>query len=180
MLNPKNLKKIIQMKFHPYLQHDSHEFLMHLIGELQDEETPKNLPKFDGDHNQNPNRTMQEVYEDYFTSNPSIIDKLFTGISRSVVRCGSCGYESIMLKPISAISLHLSSNIDKSLKSFFAVCQFDSKNMYKCEKCDKKTKAKFYTEMCHLPEVLVFHMKRFELTGSKKSGVCEYRRQIDM
>jgi hypothetical protein len=31
------------------MQHDSHEFFMHLVGSLQDEETPVNLAKFNGD-----------------------------------------------------------------------------------------------------------------------------------
>jgi ubiquitin C-terminal hydrolase len=31
------------------MQHDSHEFLMHLIGTLQDEETPKSSKRFNGE-----------------------------------------------------------------------------------------------------------------------------------
>ena len=120
------------------------------------------------------------VYEEYFNANPSIIDKIFTGIQRSVVTCGSCEYQSIMYKPFSALSLTFESNLDKSLKKQFETSQFDSQNKYKCEKCSKKTKAKHYVKVCYLPEVLVFHIKRFEMFGSKISKFFEYRKKIDM
>ena len=83
---------------------------MHLLGQLQDEETPCNLEKFDGDFHKNPNRSMKELYEQYFCSNPSIVDKLFSGIQRSVVKCASCFHESIMFKPFSCLSLGFEHN----------------------------------------------------------------------
>jgi ubiquitin C-terminal hydrolase len=49
ILNPTGLKNIIRKKFYPTMQHDSHEFFMHLVGTLQDEETPVSLKKFNGD-----------------------------------------------------------------------------------------------------------------------------------
>ena len=48
ILNPTGLKNLIRKKFTPMMQHDSHEFFMHIIGSLQDEETPINMKKFDG------------------------------------------------------------------------------------------------------------------------------------
>jgi ubiquitin C-terminal hydrolase len=153
---------------------------MHLLGQLQDEETPLTSKKFDGDQTKHPDRSMSELYEEYFTANPSIIDHTFTGINRSVVECGNCSYESVMFKPFSVLSLQFESNIGLSLKRLFEVSQFDADNLYKCEKCSKKTKAKHYIQMCMLPEVLVFHIKRFEIMGAKKSGFFEYRRSIDL
>jgi hypothetical protein len=35
---------------------------------------------------------MQQICEEYYEANPGIIDKLFSGINRSVVECGSCDY----------------------------------------------------------------------------------------
>ena len=58
-LNPTGLKNLIRKKFLPIMQHDSHEFLMHLIGLLQDEETPIKNKKFNGDvEKKNSNRTI--------------------------------------------------------------------------------------------------------------------------
>lgn len=48
ILNPTGLKNLIRKKFYPTIQHDSHEFLMHVLSSLQDEETPVNNKKFDG------------------------------------------------------------------------------------------------------------------------------------
>lgn len=48
ILNPTGLKNLIRKKFYPTMQHDSHEFFMHIISSLQDEETPVNIKKFDG------------------------------------------------------------------------------------------------------------------------------------
>ena len=55
---------------------------MHLLGQLQDEETLCNLEKFDGDFHKNPNSSMKELYEQNFHSNHSIVDKLFFGNQR--------------------------------------------------------------------------------------------------
>ena len=43
ILNPTGLKNLIRKKFYPTMQHDSHEFFMHIISSLQDEETPVNI-----------------------------------------------------------------------------------------------------------------------------------------
>jgi len=41
------------------MQHDSHEFLMHVLGSLQDEEKPINKKNFNGDVTpENKHRTM--------------------------------------------------------------------------------------------------------------------------
>ncbi len=44
----KFLKDVVARKFHPIMQHDSHEFMTYLLGSLQDEETPNEGSKFDG------------------------------------------------------------------------------------------------------------------------------------
>lgn len=90
ILNPTGLKNLIRKKFHPIMQHDSHEFLMHVIGQLQDEETPAKGPKFDGEENPKQKRPYEQIFDEYFTCNPSGIDKIFTGINRSIVKCGNC------------------------------------------------------------------------------------------
>ena len=42
------LKNIVIKRFHPILQHDSHEFMAYVLSSLQDEETPWEGSKFDG------------------------------------------------------------------------------------------------------------------------------------
>ena len=62
VLNPVNLKNLIRKKFYPTQMHDSHEFLMHMISQLQDEETPLSNKKFNGDVTpENKDRTMEDI-----------------------------------------------------------------------------------------------------------------------
>ena len=74
-----------------------------------------------------------------------MIDEIFTGIQKSVVKCAACQHESIMIKPYSCLSLPLESSLKKSLNKNFETSQFDSNNKYKCEKCGKLSKAKLYS-----------------------------------
>ena len=101
---------------------------------------------------------------------------------RSIVTCANsrCRYDSIMYKPFSALSLSFQSSLDVSLKRYFERNKFDSQNKYKCEKCGEKTRADHSTEICYLPEVLVFHVKRFQVFGAKINKFFEYRKEIKM
>lgn len=46
-----SLKNLLRRRFDPIMQHDSHEFMVYLLEQLQDEQTLKNRPNFDGsDH----------------------------------------------------------------------------------------------------------------------------------
>ena len=107
-MNPTGLKNIIRKKFFPTMQHDSHEFLMHVLSCLQDQETPKKYKKFDGDVTEsNKHRTISDIYDEYFQANPSVIDSLFTGIQRSIVTCAKsgCKHQSITYRPFSCLSI---------------------------------------------------------------------------
>ena len=39
MIEIKHIKDTVARKFHPIMQHDSHEFLAYVLGTLQEEET---------------------------------------------------------------------------------------------------------------------------------------------
>ena len=93
---------------------------MHIIGSLQDEETVINK-KFDGDVSDNDQRTLLEIQDEYFRCFPSMIDEIFTGIQRSVVKCAACNHESVTIKPYSCLSLPLESSLKKSLNKNFEV-----------------------------------------------------------
>ena len=74
----KQLKEIVRSKFHPILQHDIHEFLTYILSSAQDETTPEKGSTFNGSDMK---KDYQQVINEYYESHPSIIDKLFTGIS---------------------------------------------------------------------------------------------------
>jgi ubiquitin C-terminal hydrolase len=66
------------------------------------------------------------------------------------------------------------------LQKQFEITQFDSKNKYKCEQCEEKTKAKHYVQICYLPEVIIFHIKRFDMQGRKLKKDLTYSNVIDL
>jgi hypothetical protein len=61
--------------------------MAYLLSNLQDEETPRVGSKFDGSDE---NKSLETVVHEYFTSHPSIIDTLFSGIMKTVVECSRC------------------------------------------------------------------------------------------
>ena len=89
ILNPTQLKNLIRRLFYPTMQHDSHEFFIHVLSQLQDEETPKKSVMFNGEvTKENEHRSLGAICKEYFDSYPSCIDRLFMGIIRNTVRCG--------------------------------------------------------------------------------------------
>lgn len=67
------------------------------------------------------------------------------------------------------ISLAFDTSLDKCITNFlkedYIDCREGSKHkeadMYKCEKCKKKSRAKIKTDLTKIPSVIVFHLKRF-------------------
>ena len=121
ILNPTGLKNLIRKRFYPSMQHDSHEFLMHIISELQDEETPVKGPKFDGEEDSKKKRSIMQIQKEYFKANPSGVDAIFTGLNRSIVKCINCQYESMTYKPFTCLSVTCESSLKKSLQKLFEV-----------------------------------------------------------
>ena len=133
-------KEMFSKNFDPLYQHDGHMFLMYLLDQLQAEETPVNTQKFNGDvSTYKTARSLGEIYEEYFKLNPSCIDRFFTGLERSTIKCINCNHDSITYKPFQSRSLSHAPDLESSLRNSFAVTQFDEDNKYKCEKCGQAT-----------------------------------------
>jgi len=58
------------------MQHDAHEFLSYLLGNLQEETTPIDGSVFDGSRE---GLTPEQAWQEYKSAHPSIVDQLFTG-----------------------------------------------------------------------------------------------------
>ena len=86
VFNPVNIKDNISFKFYPIFQHDSHEFLIHILSMLQDEETPVSSIRFNGDASTyKKGRPLDDIVMDYFVLNPGFIDNLFTVIKKATI-----------------------------------------------------------------------------------------------
>ena len=118
---------------------------------------------------------------EYDRSHPSIIDRLFSGMQKTIVTCGKCYKDSTTYNPFMTLSLPYENAIEKSLENFLKEESLSSTDKYKCEKCGKASSATIKTELCRLPEVLVFHLKRFTFPSMKKiKGKSKYYSYIDM
>jgi ubiquitin C-terminal hydrolase len=86
----------------------------------------------------------------------------------------------VTYKPYSVLSLELTDTLEESIKQYFETKELGTGNEYRCEKCGEKTEAKVIEEICSLPSVLVFHIKRFTSTGKKKHDVIKYEETLIM
>jgi ubiquitin C-terminal hydrolase len=98
------------------MQHDSHEFMVYLFEQLQDEQTPRSKRKFDGS---DAKKSASQVCAEYFSLNPSIIDKTFSGIMKTIVTCSKCGHASLTFNPFMTQSLSCKSSLEKRLHDVF-------------------------------------------------------------
>jgi ubiquitin C-terminal hydrolase len=79
------------------------------------------------------------------------------------------------------LSLAFEASLDKCIANFLKEDTLGSKDKYKCEKCNTSSKAKIKTELSKLPNILVFHLKRFSFPSMKKiKGKVKYNSYIDM
>jgi ubiquitin C-terminal hydrolase len=79
------------------------------------------------------------------------------------------------------LSLAFETSLDKCIVNFLREDTLDAKDQYNCEKCHQPSKAKIKTELSKLPNILVFHLKRFSFPSMKKiKGKVKYSSYIDM
>lgn len=82
------------------------------------------------------------------------------------------------------LSVAFESTLDKCILNFLKEdsleCK-DSRDQYRCEKCGKYSKAKIKTELSKLPNVLVFHLKRFQFPSMRKiTGKVKFGSYLEM
>ena len=105
---------------------------------------------------------------------------------KTIVTCGKCSFKSVTYNPFMTLSLAFESSLDKCITNFLKedVLECSSKDggdLYKCEKCRKSSKAKIKTELSKLPDILVFHLKRFQFPSMKKiTGKVKYSSYINL
>ena len=132
-----------------YQQQDAHEFYMAVLSAL----CPSKLPN----HKKN------------------YIESLFTGRVQSDLKCGGCGKVSTTIEPFIDISLPLKMNNGEEwveLQSLTECLERYTKNErldmdYKCTTCGRKGSFSKQLRLKNLPNILCFHLKRFEHSEHK-------------
>lgn len=156
-------------------QHDCQEFLRRYLGKIQDEINGKTKYNFDKVKN------YYQAWNIYKEKNFSIIDQTFAGMFKSCVMCHKCKHVSETYDPFMDISLSFSSmrtKLSNMLVEYFKAEEIDCE--YKCDSCKRKTSITKYTEICILPPVIVFHVKRFDGRYGKHNGSIEFKETIEM
>ncbi len=102
-------------------------------------------------------------------------------MQKTIVTCGKCNNKSITFNPFMTLSLAFDTSLEKCVANYLKEDMLDSKDKYKCEKCNQESKAKIKTELSKLPNILVFHLKRFAFPSMKKiKGKAKYTSYMDM
>jgi ubiquitin carboxyl-terminal hydrolase 8 len=102
-------------------------------------------------------------------------------MQKTIVTCDHCGKPSITYNPFMTLSVAFESSLEKCISNYLKEDTLGSKDKYKCEKCGMMSKAKIKTELSKLPNILVFHLKRFSFPSLKKiKGNVKYSSYLKM
>ena len=118
------------------------------------------------------------MIDEYQLAYPTIIDSVFGGLMQTIVKCGKCKHQSITCSPFMTQSLQHKSTLSKCLNDYFNEHTID--DVYKCENCSKQSKAKKSHQIIRLPQIQVFHIKRFNDSLEKITKETKYPSNLDL
>ncbi|CAK70311.1 unnamed protein product (macronuclear) [Paramecium tetraurelia] len=133
------LKTLIINQFHPKNQHDCHEFLLYLLGHIEDE-----ILNF--------NKDTKSNYINF-------IDQIFKGKLQTGILCQLCNYKVKQIEPFLTLSLAISQSktLEQCLEEFL---KEETLRDYKCTKCQSSCIKSL--QIISIPQILVLHLKRFQ------------------
>ena len=145
-------------------QQDSHEFLTMLLDKLHDElnrgekSTPIQLPDDVQSH-----ILIPKYWTDHRRRNDSFISVLFEGLQLSTLTCSYCLHNSYTCETFTCLSLPIRSETRCSLldclrEEFMKTEKLET--AWQCDKCKEKRDAVRRIQLCHLPRILILHLKR--------------------
>ena len=168
-ISPSDLKLVagkFKAEYSSRGQQDSHEFLSKLLEWLHNDTnilvTPNEEPEQNNQSSQEDITAARCHWSNFLERHQSIIVQLFSGQTRSTVRCLSCMTESVTYTHFSNLTLPLPRNLSKvSLTECFEEFLREENIDYFCESCKINCKATKKTDVVKLPAVLVLHLCRF-------------------
>lgn len=115
----------------------------------------------------------------YFEKEYSKILDLFYGQEYSLLICPDCGYESGTYQPMNRVHLPIpikegSVDLYDCFKLYNEGETLDSKNMWRCDGCNKGVEAKKCISVWSKPRHLVIHLKRFNKSSRKVNKLVEF------
>ena len=155
------------------IQNDALFFISHIFDKLQKEQTSE-LSIFRPDDYDN----YEDAWNEYETKFPSIIDKLFTGMSQKNISWNGCQSTNKIFETFTHITLELGTkNLEEAYyKDLFYEYHFETK----CKNCGEKSKTET-KEMIKLPEYLIFQINRYESKNKcKNKEFKEYPKRLKL
>ncbi|CAD8149825.1 unnamed protein product [Paramecium pentaurelia] len=137
------IKTLIINQFLPKNQHDCHEFLLYLLGHIEDE-----ILNF--------NKETKSTYINY-------IEQIFKGKIQTNIICQLCNYQVKQIEPFLTLSLAISQSrtLEECLDEFL---KDETLRDYKCAKCQSSCIKSL--QIISIPQILVLHLKRFQFLPS--------------
>ncbi|CAD8067322.1 unnamed protein product [Paramecium sonneborni] len=133
------IKTLIINQFHPKNQHDCHEFLLYLLGNMEDE-----ILSF--------NKETKSTYINF-------IEQIFKGKLQTTILCQQCKNKVKQIEPFLTLSLAISQSktLEQCLEEFL---KEETLRDYKCAKCQSLCVKSL--QIVSIPQILVLHLKRFQ------------------
>lgn len=155
------------VSFPQSIQHDAHEFLMALLDAVQTE-LKSTLVSVDaaavGPGASAGAATELGKWLGFMRSEGTALGKAMCGMYKDSIRCSKCGREVIKYEPFWVLSLPLAEDIPMALKKFLGDQELAD---YKCDSCSAVSTCVKSSLITRHPPVLMLHLKRFRVDGSK-------------
>ncbi|KAI8814498.1 hypothetical protein BJ742DRAFT_671533, partial [Cladochytrium replicatum] len=174
---PREFKQTIghfNSMFQGYSQQDSEELLRFLLDGLHEDlnrikkKPYTEVPDMDGKPDTEIADTMWEIYK---RRNDSVIVDLFQGEYKSRVECIECGKWSVTFDPYMFLSVPIPETREINvpyipLPAYYCKEEvLGEEDTWYCPSCKEHRRIKKKLDIWSVPEVLVFHLKRFSSTG---------------
>ncbi|CAN8303606.1 unnamed protein product [Cochlearia groenlandica] len=165
-------------QFSGYGQHDSQEMLAFLLDGLhEDLNKVKRKPYIEArdSNGRSDDELAEEAWKYHKARNDSVIVDVCQGQYKSTLVCPDCGKISIAFDPFMYLSLPFPSSNTRSLfsclEAFLAEEPLGQDDMWYCPACKEHKQANKKLDLWKLPDILVFHLKRFMFNSHLKNKI---------
>ncbi|KFQ22700.1 Putative ubiquitin carboxyl-terminal hydrolase 50, partial [Merops nubicus] len=164
-ISPEVFHSVFEMRhptFSKIAQQDAQEFLICVLNELHEALTNSSKRR----------RLTSAKGSKGSVSETSIITKLFEGQLSYSITCLECKTTIDRPESFTILSLPVPSksvcSLQDCLKCFFQQDILTWNNQIHCSSCGKKQDAVMNTTLTKTPEIIIFHLKRFEWQGKQR------------
>lgn len=148
-------------------QEDSHEFFRLLLDSMQ----------------RSCLRRAHIKSENHATATTTFVHRIFGGKLKSCLKCANCGFVSARDDDFLDLSLEIAPGVKSilgALRHFTATETLDDSNAWKCSHCGQRSRAEKGLSIVKCPNVLMIHLKRFDVMSGKIKRHVEFSPILDI